>query len=127
MSNNDSMSRCGRRLLRCGTSIRLMTAVGQSHHIGTLATLAACPLLPPIPTELIRHNKASRRARRRHLRSLAMINFSLLARIFRFGRHSMAAATAPLRRRNLEGRFVLCLERHRARDKAFLGGGIVQA
>jgi len=33
----------------------------------------------------------------------------------------------PLRRRNLEGRFVLYLERHRARDKAFLGGGIVQA
>src|SRR5260370_5435047 len=26
-----------------------------------------------------------------------------------------------------EGRFVLYLERHRARDKAFLGGGIVQA
>ena len=33
---------------------------------------------------------------------------------------------APLRRRNLEGGFVLHLERHRARDKAFLGGGIVQ-
>ena len=31
-----------------------------------------------------------------------------------------------LRRRNLEGRFVLYLERYRARDKAFLGG-IVQA
>ena len=36
-------------------------------------------------------------------------------------------STAPLRRRNLERRFVLYSERHRARDKAFLGGGIVQA
>ena len=45
--------------------------------------------------------------RRRHLRSLAMINFSLLARIFRFGRPvSARAATAPLRPPNLEGRFV---------------------
>jgi hypothetical protein len=34
---------------------------------------------------------------------------------------------APLRRRNLERRFVLYPERHRTRDKAFLGGGIVQA
>src|SRR5215472_8487555 len=40
-----------------------------------------------------------------------------------FGR----AATAALRRRNLKGRFVPYLERHRARDKAFVGGRIVQA
>ena len=39
----------------------------------------------------------------------------------------MPNATAPPCRRDLEGRFVLYLERHRARDKAFLGGGIVQA
>jgi hypothetical protein len=37
------------------------------------------------------------------------------------------AATATLLRHNLEGWFVLYLERHRARDKAFLGGGTVQA
>jgi hypothetical protein len=34
---------------------------------------------------------------------------------------------APLRRRNLDRRFVLYPERHRARDKAFLGSGIVPA
>jgi hypothetical protein len=38
----------------------------------------------------------------------------------------MAAATI-LCRRDLESRFVLYLERHRARDKAFICGGIVQA
>src|SRR5215467_12228132 len=39
----------------------------------------------------------------------------------------MRGCNGLLRRGNLEGRFVLYLERHRARDKAFLGGGIVQA
>jgi hypothetical protein len=54
---------------------------------------------------------------------LPVSGFSASATQHRIG----AAATAPLGRRNLEGRFVLYLERHRARDKAFLGGGIVQA
>jgi len=39
----------------------------------------------------------------------------------------MLVSPATLCRRNLEGRFVLYLERHRARDKAFIGGDIVQA
>jgi hypothetical protein len=58
-----------------------------------------------------------------------MINFSLLARIFASANRASARATATalLCRRNLEGRFVLYLERHRARDKAFLGGSTVQA
>ena len=34
----------GRRLLRCGISIRLMTAVGHLRQTETLPTPAACPL-----------------------------------------------------------------------------------
>ena len=44
---------------------------------------------------------------------------------FRYSITSLAVAL--LCRRNLKGRFVFYLERHRARDKALLGGGIVQA
>src|SRR5215469_4323003 len=51
--------------------------------------------------------------RQRHLRSLCNYQFS-------------RGGCSGLRRRNLEGGFVLYLERHRARDKAFLGGCIVQ-
>jgi len=54
---------------------------------------------------------------------------SLLARFFASADTASArgGSTAPLLRRNLERRFVLYSERHRARDKAFLGGGIMQA
>src|ERR1700683_1717238 len=44
---------------------------------------------------------------------LPVSGFSASATQHRIG----AAATAPVGRRNLEGRFVLYLERHRARDK----------
>src|SRR6516164_1845484 len=53
-------------------------------------------------------------AKKRHLRSICNVQFS-------------RGGCSGLRRRNLKGGFVLYLERHRTRDKAFLGGGIVQA
>jgi hypothetical protein len=57
-----------------------------------------------------------------------MINFSPLVRIFRFGRQNHRRGGSPLLcRRNLEDRFVVYFERHRARDKAFLGSGIGEA
>src|SRR5262249_16984013 len=63
---------------------------------------------------MLRCRKASLCDKKRHLRSLCNDQFS-------------RGGCSGLRRRNLEGGFVLYLERHRARDKAFLRGGIVQA
>jgi hypothetical protein len=45
---------------------RRLAAMGHARHVGALSTLAECPLLPPIPTELMRHNKTSRGATSRH-------------------------------------------------------------
>jgi hypothetical protein len=42
--NNDSTSRRGRRLLRCGISTRLMTAVGHKQTSHPARTLSALPL-----------------------------------------------------------------------------------
>jgi len=44
----------------------------------------------PIADMMMRYSGTTRGARKRHLRSLAMIYFSLLVRILRFGRHSIS-------------------------------------
>src|SRR5262249_40396997 len=79
----------------------------------TQTRLNQCPLRSE-RTEMLRCRKASLCDKKRHLRSLCNDQFS-------------RGGCSGLRRRNLEGGFVLYLERHRARDKAFLRGGIVQA
>ena len=44
----------------------------------------------PIADMMMRYSGTTRGARKRHLRSLAMIYLSLLVRILRFGRHSIS-------------------------------------